>query len=219
MQPEREVAIAAAIVHDPGHRENGQSEPYRHPALGLEIGMGSAAEPRRQIHRHEPQRERDDRNDKGEAEVAQRDDAGDNGRDLHEDPAALHPDVEVLHGSRLAELAPPAQLVLDAVDRERRHRDRDRDQQAAGNPQILAVPEIVPGHAETGGVGDRAGRERPAAHLGERERREQAHGADHDQRTGVPEHVRGIEFGGRACITERRRHSPRRPASAPGRQG
>jgi hypothetical protein len=52
---------------------------------------------------------------------------------------------------------------------------------------------------------DGGGGERPAAHLGKRQRREQPHGADHDQRARIPEQVRRIEFRHRHRVARRRR--------------
>jgi hypothetical protein len=65
--------------------------------------------------------DRDQGDDEGKAVIAQRDDAGRDRRNFHEDPTAFDPHIEVLHRSRLAELAPEAKRVLDAIDRKGRH--------------------------------------------------------------------------------------------------
>src|SRR5260221_14338632 len=132
MEPEAEVAAASAVVDDPGDDHDAEAEPYRHFTPRLPIEVRSTDDPRRQIHRHEPQREGDNRDDEGESIKAERHDAGDDGGDLHEDPAAFDPDIEIANRARIAELTPPAELVLDAIDCERCHRHRDRDQKAAG---------------------------------------------------------------------------------------
>src|SRR5882762_4294498 len=120
VQPESKVAAAATIVDGPGDHENGKSEPHGHLAPHLEIELIDAEDPRGQIHRHEPQRDRDDRDDEGSAEEAERNDPGNDGGDVHEDPATLDPDIEVMNGAGPPEAAPPAKLCLDAIDRERR---------------------------------------------------------------------------------------------------
>ena len=80
----------------------------------------------------------------------------------------------------LAELAPPAKLCLDAIDREWRHRYRDGNQQTGWNAQVLAVPEVMAGDGKHNCINDGAGGERATAHLRKRDRRENAHGSDHD---------------------------------------
>jgi len=98
-----------------------------------------------------------------------------------------------MHRAGPAELAPHAHRVLHAVDRKWRHRHRDGDKETARHAQVSLEPEIVARNREDGGVDDGRRGQRPAAHGGEGERREQTHGGDDDQRTRIPEEMREIE--------------------------
>jgi hypothetical protein len=82
--------------------------------------------------------------------------------------------------------------VLHAVDEERCHRDCDRDQEPAGNEEA-APPEAIARGREHDGVDQRDRGKGAAAQARERQGREQAHGADHDQGASVPEQVDEIE--------------------------
>jgi hypothetical protein len=114
------------------------------------------------------------------------------------------------HPAELVEVAPgapggvqPAERVLHAVDEQGRHGDRDRDQQPAGN-QEPAAPQAVARRREDHGIEDGDCGESGAAQARERESREQAHGADHDQGAGVPEQVHEVEARPHRRIRRRR---------------
>jgi hypothetical protein len=91
-------------------------------------------------------------------------------------------------------MGPPAKRVLDAIDEQGRHADRGGEQQPARDLEPTP-PEALAGGGEQHGIENRDRREHRAAELGEGERREQPHGADHDQGTRIPQHVHQIEAG------------------------
>src|SRR5450830_2193608 len=122
MEPEREIAAAPTVVNNPSGNDNAKPKPHGHLTPHLPIELDCAEDPRRQIHRHEPQRDRYDRDNEGESVEAQRDHTRDDGGDLHENKTAFDPVIEVVHRARLAERAPPTKLFLNAIDREWRHR-------------------------------------------------------------------------------------------------
>src|ERR1700730_16108952 len=97
MEPEREVAAASAVVDDPGDDHNAEAEPHRYLAPRFPVEVRSAENPRRQVHRHEPQREGDNRDDEGKPIEAERHDARDDGGDLREDLAGFDPGIDTAH--------------------------------------------------------------------------------------------------------------------------
>src|SRR5215471_21021335 len=127
MEPERKVSAAPAVVNSPGDNENAKSKPNRHLTPHLPVELTRAEDPWGQIHRHEPQRDCYYRDNEWKPVEVQRDDAGDYCGDLHENPTALNPYIEVVHRARSAECAPPPQRVLNAKDRQWCHRHCNSD--------------------------------------------------------------------------------------------
>src|SRR6516225_4008805 len=101
MKPESEIASAFIVVGYPGQDDHAEPEPYRYLAPHFPVELGRAEDPWYQVHGHEPQRDRNDRNDEWKPVDPQRDDPRDDRGDLHENPAALDPDIEVSHRARL----------------------------------------------------------------------------------------------------------------------
>ena len=160
-------------------------------------------DPRDEVHRHEPERQRHHGHDEREWVEPQRHEARQDRDDLHRQPAALHPHVKSLIMSGTSGIAPPSERILDAEHREREHPDRHGDHETARRRQRPPVPQIMAAGGKQRRVDQSGDRQRSAAHLLERQRREQAHGAHDDERARVPEKMHEIEAN--ALIGTRRR--------------
>jgi hypothetical protein len=63
VQPEGKVAATLTAVDDIRDHQHRKAEPERHDATLVPGELGAADDPRREVHRHEPERERDDQHD------------------------------------------------------------------------------------------------------------------------------------------------------------
>src|SRR5262245_53146277 len=117
MEPERKVSTAWPAVDDPGDEQDTEPEPHGHDATLVPGELGAAEQPWREVHGHEPERNRDDRDDEREAVEPKRYDPGHDRGDLHEKTAAIDYTLKIAHGPRLTERAPEAERILNAIDR------------------------------------------------------------------------------------------------------
>ena len=99
------------------------------------------------IHRHEPEYQRDGRDEEGKLHAAQRDESRDHRRGLHREPAAPDPGKEaaVRAGVRAG---PPPDHPLEPVDGERSHGNGSGHQKPARRARLRIDVEAQARHGE-----------------------------------------------------------------------
>ena len=133
---------------------------------------------------------------KGEWPVRDRQSAGGDRAELHEDPAALHPAVVATIVSWIA-LRPEVQSPLEAMDREWHHPHGHREEEPARG-RHAGLPERLAGAPERCRVERGDERDTETVEAVPRFGDEPAHRAEHDDGAGVVGDVSGVKPRSRA---------------------